>query len=718
MRYLIIMFIIIASAIGATAQTNATYKNLDVRNLARIRGAVGIGVTAPAERLEIDGNMAFEKGDTRFIFINENTPDGGNHLGISSGFGTVTGTSYSGNIYIFPLLADFPGNVLLNTDPDGNWTGGFTGIGVAVPGEMLDVGGKIKVQVVDTLFDGHPVVLWDESDSTLSLIEWDVFLDLLSSETNYWYLDDVKKFIRLQDTTNTLRADVIETDHISSFTKDIIYNDSYTFDTLEDLVNQQYALTPPLYFNLHGNWSSDNILDTNSCVSAVVYCVNGTDTTFNLLADIGGITSIEYDGVNDLTTFYFGTTDSCTSGYVICLGGGSQVKGYSSVTVTNHTYHITTTPVTIEDPLTVEHGLSLTATDYLSTSGITLGGDTKLYLSAHDKLVISNSGKKLLHHPGYSTYFGEESALYSSAIYSCGIGGASLSWNTGNFSNAMGYCAGKGNSGIYSNAFGAWALQYNTGENASGFGHLSLENNSGDYSSGLGAHSLNMNKGDYSNGIGYLSLMYNAGNNVLGAGCNSLYLNTGDFSVGIGDSTGFYNEGDYNIAIGHGAFNSFNLNSSGEKTFSHSNIILPDTIIISAHSFGSTGTYVNLKYTQGTSTIPGITNGAIIRFKVISADTLQFISDIPTNAGSGTGHELTPQYVYSNSIAIGYNSEPSSSNQVVIGNSSTIENILFGTVKITPMSEPSGSPIEGTIYYDSDDHTLKVWNGSEWKNCW
>lgn len=172
MRYYNTIFIIIAFALGATAQTNATYKNLDVRNLARIRGAVGIGVTAPAERLEIDGNIAFEKGDTRFIFINENTPDGGNHLGISSGFGTVTGTSYSGNVYIFPQLADFPGNVLLNTDSDGNWTGGFTGIGVAVPSQMLEVAGKAKIHYLDTVSQGHPFVFWNENDSTLSVMDW------------------------------------------------------------------------------------------------------------------------------------------------------------------------------------------------------------------------------------------------------------------------------------------------------------------------------------------------------------------------------------------------------------------------------------------------------------------------------------------------------------------------------------------------------------------
>jgi DNA-binding beta-propeller fold protein YncE len=61
---------------------------------------------------------------------------------------------------------------------------------------------------------------------------------------------------------------------------------------------------------------------------------------------------------------------------------------------------------------------------------------------------------------------------------------------------------------------------------------------------------------------------------------------------------------------------------------------------------------------------------------------------------------------------------------VGIGTSSPTETLeVNGTVKINnalklePMTSPPTNASEGTLYYDSDDHKLKVYNGTDWKEC-
>ena len=39
-------------------------------------------------------------------------------------------------------------------------------------------------------------------------------------------------------------------------------------------------------------------------------------------------------------------------------------------------------------------------------------------------------------------------------------------------------------------------------------------------------------------------------------------------------------------------------------------------------------------------------------------------------------------------------------------------------IKLEPTSTPPDEPSEGDMYMDSDDHILKVYNGTEWKACW
>jgi hypothetical protein len=71
-----------------------------------------------------------------------------------------------------------------------------------------------------------------------------------------------------------------------------------------------------------------------------------------------------------------------------------------------------------------------------------------------------------------------------------------------------------------------------------------------------------------------------------------------------------------------------------------------------------------------------------------------------TSAGSGTGHTLTPQYDYTNSIVIGVNQDPSASNQVILGNSSITQTLLRGNVQIDS-SLIGGALIDGDDTFDA-----------------
>jgi hypothetical protein len=71
-----------------------------------------------------------------------------------------------------------------------------------------------------------------------------------------------------------------------------------------------------------------------------------------------------------------------------------------------------------------------------------------------------------------------------------------------------------------------------------------------------------------------------------------------------------------------------------------------------------------------------------------------------------------------------YTSHSVENSNVGIGTASPTETLeVNGTVKINnalklePMSSPPTNASEGTLYYDSDDHKLKVYNGTNWQDC-
>jgi hypothetical protein len=188
-----------------------------------------------------------------------------------------------------------------------------------------------------------------------------------------------------------------------------------------------------------------------------------------------------------------------------------------------------------------------------------------------------------------------------------------------------------------------------------GFGHQSLYNNTGVYSSGFGHSALRNNTGVYSSGFGVSALRYN--------------------------------QNDNNTAIGSNAWSTFLTNAGGAENFDYTDIDAgTDRITITTHGFGTNNSYINLTYTEGTSAITGLTDGTIYQVKIIDVDTIGFYEGSRgvniTAVGTGTGHTLTPQYNYENSICIGADTVPTASNQVVIGGSATTQTLLRGKVTL------------------------------------
>ena len=162
------------------------------------------------------------------------------------------------------------------------------------------------------------------------------------------------------------------------------------------------------------------------------------------------------------------------------------------------------------------------------------------------------------------------------------------------------------------------------------------------------------------------------------------YNNKGAANYFIGEKTGYECEGSWNIFIG---------SESGKFNKGYSNIFLGHDSGLN-HTIGSQNIFIG-RY-AGFNNINGYGNIFI---------------------GYKAGHE------------------EEGSNKLIIDNSDTDLPLIYGefdndtllvngklnvkdTLRLNPISVPPSNPIEGDMYMDKRDHTLKVFNGTEWKSCW
>jgi len=263
--------------------------------------------------------------------------------------------------------------------------------------------------------------------------------------------------------------------------------------------------------------------------------------------------------------------------------------------------------------------------------------------------------------------------IKSDGTFEIQIGRGAGTSNTGANISQIGYNSGNGNSGISQTAFGYYSGYGNSGTYQTAFGSGAGYQNSGNYQLAMGYNSGNYNVGGANSSVGYLSGFHNQGVNNSGFGAQSGRQTIGDAGTFIGVSSGAYNQGDYNTAFGVNSFPE-SLDSGSAITFDNTDIdASTEQITLTAHGLGSIGERLNMRFTQGTSQIYGWSGGDTILFEIIDANTVEAISLLIINAGSGTGHTLTPFNIYNNSSAVGYAATPDASNQVVLGDTNVTE---------------------------------------------
>jgi len=286
-------------------------------------------------------------------------------------------------------------------------------------------------------------------------------------------------------------------------------------------------------------------------------------------------------------------------------------------------------------------------------------------------------------------------------------------YNTGSNVNAFGSNAANSNSGSHVNAFGSNAACGNTGGYINAIGESAAYSNSGNYFNAIGMHAAYINSGSFINAIGYYAANYNKADTVDFIGYYSGYHNasTAHSSVGIGKRAQMYNNWPSRVTIGgiNVPETRFVEAPYTTKTFTDADVNTSiSRITITSHGFGSTNSYINLKFKVVSGTAPsGLTNNGIYFFKVIDANTLELTDGSITSTGSGT-FSLTRDVDRTSSVELGSGAIADTSYQVMLGNTSIRQVKTYGSFateksKTTVNGSTSGSaqfvmPFDGGSY--------------------
>lgn len=345
-----------------------------------------------------------------------------------------------------------------------------------------------------------------------------------------------------------------------------------------------------------------------------------------------------------------------------------------------------------------------TIDNVLSVNGVALYGGVNYFNGDAENLAIgydalsNNSGNDNL-------AVGVHTLRNNTNNWQVAIGTNCMENASGGISSALGYSASQNNTGVFTSSVGAWALGANQGAGSNGFGAYALQNNKGESGNGVGKQVMKYNIGDYVSAFGEYSGYRNSGNDAVFYGKNSGEYNYGDnvssignlalrFSIGNNAFGGGYNslpynEGDNNSALGYSAHSVFRSDMSKKVYFDYDVIdAVGNKITIPSHNLGVTNDVILVEFSEGTDNIGGLSAG-YVKLLVIDDNILQtyfyakgsYVGSSITAVNTGTGHSFTPQYVFENTTSIGALSEPTVSNQVMLGNQNVIEVATYGDFK-------------------------------------
>jgi len=159
----------------------------------------------------------------------------------------------------------------------------------------------------------------------------------------------------------------------------------------------------------------------------------------------------------------------------------------------------------------------------------------------------------------------------------------------------------------------------------------------------------------------------------------------GDDNTSLGYQAGNANKGDANTFLGSLSGATPATDGTGAKTFDGTDVnTTTQDITITTHGFGTNGTWITLKFTQGTAALGDFFSGEYKQFYIRDANTISGLEGtrqtLFMSNQNGTGHTFTPLFTYTNSTAIGALSAITKSNQVVLGDTSVTEVLTSGVV--------------------------------------
>ena len=341
----------------------------------------------------------------------------------------------------------------------------------------------------------------------------------------------------------------------------------------------------------------------------------------------------------------------------------------------------------------LENGAQITTTRYLQ-----LGAATQDYPG-----VVTT---------GTQTFSGSKSFSVDISVQGLRLGlGGQTSGTANPYNTAFGYYAlskTSSSSSIANNvAIGYQSLKKTTtGTDNVSVGANSLMNNTtGSYNIGIGSGALAFNADSSNNtAMGYNALYNNtSGYWNLAIGTNSLYsTQTSSNNIAIGYKALYWTTIGGNLAVGNNALYS---NSSGYYNLG----IGSGALFCNTTGLQNAGIGLGSLYNNDS----GSNNVAFGMNSLYNNETGSNNVALGYNAGP-TG---TNKASLSNSIAIGYNAPTTASNTIQMGNSNIIQMNTSGTSGVGNYSSDSAaSGITGSIYYNTTDDVLKVYDGSNWNS--
>ena len=277
--------------------------------------------------------------------------------------------------------------------------------------------------------------------------------------------------------------------------------------------------------------------------------------------------------------------------------------------------------------------------------------------------------------------FGLNAMSGNSAAEVVAMGKSAASGNVGRSLTAIGNSAGYQNASLDAIAIGAFSLYFGNSNNAVAIGNYAMQ-----YAGGQNVVAVGDSAGKYNNGrnvagVGRDAARENIGNDLVSIGKDSGFRNTGESSTALGTGSLHENEGDNNTAVGHNSFSNPKIVIGSVNILSYDNA----TRIFQTEDMGLVSNKKYLLIIRGADVPSGLIDGTAYLFNVITSTTVEILNVTVNDIGSGamTFDKLES---FENSTALGYNAQPTQSNQVVLGNN-LVTSVRVGNPNYTPIND-------------------------------